>query len=86
MLQIKVFGPTPSCANCKRAEAQARKAAKQFPDQVEVLKLDALGPEAEPYGIMTTPLIVIGEEVVGAGKVMPAEKLVPIIEQKLGGE
>jgi hypothetical protein len=86
MLQIKVFGPTPSCANCKRAETQARKAAEQFPDQVEVLKLDALGPEAEPYGIMTTPLIVVGEEVVSAGKVMPAEKLVPIIEQKLGGE
>lgn len=84
MLQIKVFGPTPSCANCKRAEAQARKAAEQFPDQVEVLKLDALGPEAEPYGIMTTPLIVVGEEVVSAGKVMPAGKLVSIIEQKLG--
>ena len=85
MLQIKVFGTMPPCANCKRAEAQARKAAEQFPDQVEVIKLDALGPEAESYGIMMTPLIVVGEEVVGAGKVMPAEKLVPIIEQKLRG-
>ena len=85
MLQIKVFGTTPPCAKCKRAEAQAQEAAEQFPGQVEVVKLDALGPEAEPYGLMTTPLVVVGEEVVGTGKIVPAEKLVPVIKQKLGG-
>ncbi len=85
MIQIKVFGTTPPCANCKRAEAQAERAAERFPGQVEVVKLDALGPEAEQYGLMTTPLVVIGEEVVGAGKVVPAAKIVSIIEKKLGG-
>jgi thiol-disulfide isomerase/thioredoxin len=85
MLQIRVFGTTPPCANCKRAEAQAKKAAEQFPDQVEVVKLDALGPEAEQYGLVTTPMVVVGEEVVGTGKVVPAAKLVSIIEKKLGG-
>jgi len=74
MIQIKVFGTTPPCANCKRAEAQAQKAAERFPSQVEVVNLDALGPEAEAYGLMTTPLVVVGEEVVSAGKVVPAEK------------
>jgi hypothetical protein len=86
MLQIKVFGTTPPCANCKRAEVQARKAAERFSDQVEVVKLDALSPEAELYGIMSTPLIVVGDEVVGVGKVLPAARLVPIIERKLKGE
>ena len=85
MLQIKVFGTTPPCANCKRAEVQAQRAAERFPGQVEVVKLDALGPEAERYGLMTTPLVVVGQEVVGAGKVVPAAKLISIIERKLGG-
>jgi len=85
MLQIKVFGTTPPCANCKRAEAQAKKAAEQFPGQVEVLKLDALGPEAEQYGLMTTPLVVVGEEVVGKGKVVPSNEITAIIKKKLGG-
>jgi thiol-disulfide isomerase/thioredoxin len=85
MLQIKVFGTTPPCANCKRAEVQAQKAAEQFSGQVEVVKLDALGPEAEQYGLMTTPLVVVGEEVVGAGKVVPADKLVSVIQKRLGG-
>ena len=83
MIQIKVFGTTPPCANCKRAEAQAQKAAGQFPGQVEVVKLDALGPEAQAYGLMMTPMVVVDEEVVGAGKIVPAAKLVSILEEKL---
>ena len=85
MLQIKVFGTMPPCANCKRAETQAQRAAAQFPGQVEVVKLDALGPEAEQYGVMITPLVVVGEEIVSAGKVVPAAKLVSIVQKQLGG-
>ena len=85
MLQIKVFGTTPPCANCKRAETQAYKAAEQFPGQVEVLKFDAMGPEADAFGIVSTPLVVVGDEVVGRGKVVPAKRLADIIRQKLGG-
>lgn len=84
MLQVKVFGPTPPCANCKRAEAEARKAADQFPGRVQVVKLDALGPEADAYGIIATPMVVVGEQVVGRGRVVPADKLVPIIRSALG--
>lgn len=85
MLQIKVFGTTPPCANCKRAEQQALKAAERFPGQVEVVHLDALGPEAQQYGLMVTPMVVVGEEVVSTGKVVPAPKLVPMIERALQG-
>jgi hypothetical protein len=85
MLQIKVFGTTPPCANCKRAEREARKAAEKFPGQVEVLHLDALGPEAQAYGLMVTPVVVVGEEVVSTGRVVPAPKLIPMLEQALQG-
>jgi hypothetical protein len=80
MLEIKVFGTTPPCANCKRAEREARKAAEQFPGQVQVVHLDALGPEAAQYGLMVTPVVVVGEEVVSTGKVVPAAKLIPIVQ------
>ncbi|MGC9396596.1 MAG: thioredoxin family protein [Anaerolineae bacterium] len=83
MLQIKVFGTTPPCANCKRAEREAQKAADQFPDQVEVVKLDVMGDEAQQYGLVTTPLIVVGDELVGRGKVVPAARLVPVIQKHL---
>ncbi len=85
MIKIKVFGPNPPCATCKRAEAQARQAAAQFPAQVEVVKLDAMGPEAEPYGMIMTPLVVVDDKVVGSGRIVPAKELVEIIRGKLGG-
>jgi hypothetical protein len=85
MLQIKVFGTTPPCANCKRAEREALKAAEQFPGQVEVVHLDALGPEAQAYGLMVTPMVIVGEQVVATGKVVPAPKLIPIIKDALRG-
>ena len=85
MVTIKVFGPTPPCANCKRAEREARKAARQFPGQVEVVELDALGPEAEAYGLMVTPTVVIDDEVVGSGRVVPADRLAAHIRRVLGG-
>lgn len=83
MLQIKVFGTTPPCVNCKRAEREAQKAAEQFPNQVEVVKLDVMGDEAQQYGLVTTPLVVVGDEVAGRGKVVPAAQLVPIIQKHL---
>jgi hypothetical protein len=83
MLQIKIFGAQPPCANCARAEREARKVAAEFPGQVEVVHLDALGPEAEPYGLMVTPVIVVGEKVVASGRVLPAPKLKPFIQSAL---
>ena len=85
MVTVKVLGTTPPCAKCKRAEREARKAAEQFPGRVDVLKLDALGPEAEPYGLIVTPTLVIDYQVVSTGKVLPADQLVARLKQILGG-
>jgi len=52
---------------------------------VEVVKYDALGPEAEAYGVLSTPLVVVGDEVVGRGKVVPAAQLIPVLEKYLAG-
>ncbi len=85
MITIKIFGTNPPCANCIRAEKQVRFAVEDLPEDVEVIKLDALSDEADQYGIMTTPLIVINDEVISAGKVLPAVKIQTIIREKLGG-
>jgi thiol-disulfide isomerase/thioredoxin len=83
MITIQVFGTTPPCVKCKRAESEANKAAELFPCQVEVVKLDALGPEADQYGLMATPTVVIGGEIVGLGKVVPAQEIVRRIQSTL---
>lgn len=69
----------------KRAEREALEAAKSFPGQVQVVKLDALGPEADAYGLLVTPTVVLGDEVVARGNIVPARDLVKHIRRHLGG-
>jgi disulfide oxidoreductase YuzD len=85
MVTIVVFGTTPPCAKCKRVEQEALKAAAGFPGQVEVIKLDALGPEADKYGMMVTPTVVINDRVVATGKIVSAAQFVEYIKKELGG-
>jgi len=49
MLQIKVFGTTPPCANCKRAEKQALQAIGNAPALVvgDLVKFVGLAPSKE---------------------------------------
>jgi len=84
MVTVKIFGTTPPCAKCKRAEREARKAAEEFPGQVEVQKVDALGREAEAFGMIVTPTVVVNGEVVGSGRVVPADRLAEHIRSILG--
>ncbi len=85
MITITIIGTTPPCSKCKRAEQEARKAAARFPGQVEVIKLDAFAPEAEAYGMIVTPTVVLNDEVVGSGRVVPAEQLASRMREALGG-
>jgi len=85
MVTIKVFGTTPPCAKCKRVEQEALKAAAAFPGQVEVTKLDALGPEADQYGMMVTPAVVINDKLVATGKILSAAQFTEHIKKALGG-
>jgi hypothetical protein len=85
MIQILIIGTTPPCAKCKRAEREALQAAARFPGQVEVRKVDALGPEADAYGLLVTPTVVVSGQVFGSGRIVPAEVLTQRIIELLGG-
>ena len=66
MLTIKILGP--GCANCKRLEEIARKAATDMGVEAEFTKVtdykDILG-----YNILSTPGLVINEKVVSFGRI-----------------
>lgn len=72
MITVKVFGTTPPCAKCKELTRRATKVAEKYPGQIEIIKLDALSPEGDRYGIMMTPTLVINDQVVSIGK-LPSE-------------
>ena len=71
MLTIKVLGS--GCANCKRVEQIARKVVNEMSLEAEVIKVTDYN-EITAYNIISTPGLVINENVVCSGRIpTPAE-------------
>ena len=71
MLTIKVLGP--GCTNCKKVESVVRKAIADLAIEAEVVKVTDYA-DIMAYKILSTPGLVINENVVCAGRIpTPAE-------------
>lgn len=84
-VKIKIFGTTPPCARCKKTEGIAREVASRL-GSVEVEKFDVLSKEADKYGIMMSPTVVVMEKVAFVGKVPTEEELTKIILKNMKKE
>lgn len=63
---IKVLGS--GCASCKKLEANTREAIKSLGIEASVIKVTDF-QDIMAYGVMTTPALVVNEEVKIMGKV-----------------
>ncbi|MDK2940626.1 MAG: hypothetical protein PWP56_139 [Acetobacterium sp.] len=69
---IKVLGP--GCKNCKKLEANTRAALKELEIEASIEKVESM-EEIMAYGIMSTPALVVDEEVKFAGKIPSVKEL-----------
>ena len=66
MLTIKILGP--GCANCKRLEEIARKAASDMNVVAEFVKVTDYN-DILAYGVISTPGLVINEKLISSGRI-----------------
>jgi small redox-active disulfide protein 2 len=71
-MEIKILGT--GCLNCKKLEANAREAAKEFNEDVKITKVEDI-KDIMKYGVMRTPAIVINEKVKMVGKVSSVDEI-----------
>lgn len=77
---IKVLGS--GCANCKKLEELATKAVGQLGADAEIVKVTDIG-EIMGYGVMSTPALVIDEQLKVAGRVPSYDDVVTIITRAM---
>jgi small redox-active disulfide protein 2 len=78
-LNVKILGS--GCRNCVTLANNTDQALKELGLQAKVNKVTDLA-EIMSYGVMSTPALVINEEVVSYGKVLRTEEIAKILEQK----
>jgi small redox-active disulfide protein 2 len=64
MQSIKILGT--GCPKCKTTEARVREVAAELALEVEIEKVEDI-QDIMAYDVLSTPAIVIGEEVVHSG-------------------
>ena len=73
---IKVLGP--GCANCQKLEGLVKQAVDQLGIGAEVVHVTDM-KEIMAYGVMSTPALVIDEELKLAGRVPSLDQVVALI-------
>jgi small redox-active disulfide protein 2 len=71
-MDIKILGT--GCVNCKNLETNTRKALDELGLSVEIDKVTDPG-EIISWGVMSTPALVIDDEVVLSGRVPSADQI-----------
>jgi small redox-active disulfide protein 2 len=75
---IKVLGS--GCANCQKLGALAQKAATQLGIDAEIIKVTDY-KDIMAYGVMSTPALVVDEQLKVAGRVPSLDEVVQILQK-----
>jgi small redox-active disulfide protein 2 len=73
MLQVKVLGS--GCPNCRRLEQETRAALDSAGVAYDLTKVTDWEAIAS-YGVMTTPALVLDEQVVSSGRIPKREQII----------
>ncbi len=83
MLQVKVLGS--GCPNCQRLEAEAKAALDEAKIAYTLTKVTDFGDIAG-YGVMSTPALVLNEQVVSSGRIPKRAQIVDWAMQAGAGQ
>jgi small redox-active disulfide protein 2 len=76
MTEIKVLGP--GCPKCKTTYSNVLEAVKQANIEANVVKIEDI-EEMMKYNVLTTPVLVINEEIKIKGRVAQVSEIVALL-------
>ena len=79
-MKIKVLGT--GCAKCNKLYAEAEKAIAESGEDVQLEKVTQID-DIVSYGVMSTPALVVDEEVKSSGRIPKTGDIVSWIKEKM---
>ena len=76
---IKILGT--GCPNCKRTEAVVKTVVEELNIQAEIIKVEDI-QDIMAYDIMSTPAVVINEEIVVKGRVPSFDEIKSLLQNE----
>lgn len=83
-VEILIIESVEPCEQCRRAEGIANELARKY-DGVSVRIINVLDEEADRYGVVMTPTIVVNGVIISVRRAPDPERLERLVRQKLGG-
>jgi len=77
MLVVTVIKSPTKCGTCSETEMIVNEIAVNYKDQVEFRVLTNGTPEVKAFGVISTPVVAIGNKIYSMGK--------PVIKEKVEG-
>lgn len=77
---VKILGS--GCSSCNQLEKNAKEAIATLGVQAEFVKVKDF-KEIAAYGVLRTPALVVNEEVLSFGKVLPASEIEKLLKDKI---
>lgn len=77
-MEIKILGS--GCPNCKRLEANAKKAIEELGLEATITKVTDY-KDIMSYGVMSTPGLVVDNKVVSSGRVLQPKEIVALLQK-----
>ena len=85
MLKVTVVKSQSGCATCEETGRIVEEIARSYSKDVELEVLTIGTPETKPFGVITTPTVIINNKIYAMGKPVIKEKVETWIKKELGG-
>ncbi|MDN5280575.1 MAG: Thioredoxin domain [Clostridiales bacterium] len=84
MIQVTVIKSQSKCYTCGETEQIVGEIAKDYQGKVEFQVLVDGTPETKKFGVVTTPVVAIGNKIYSMGKPVIKEKVLNWLKKELG--
>ncbi|MBI3038344.1 thioredoxin family protein [bacterium] len=85
MITVTVIkSPKSDCTSCHEAQKIVEEVVSNYSDKVSFEVLFSNTPQAQSYGIITTPLVAVNKKIYSMGKPVLKEKVEKWIQKELG--